>query len=1057
MHVDIVRKIAIALLLPVIGAFITAGIMFNFFHNDDGNHNVIYIAGQQNLLATELHEWTHMVLIGQEEDRTGLQERIRKFDLFLNTLTVGGVIGDFSLPPATADIQVVLREVKGHWQTIRPALLRIARINGDFSREDAKRLYETIDDNFHELPEITGTIVNVCSARHRYLHRNMMYTLGLLILMDLVLLLIGVNAVRSYVRDRKQTEQDLTSQAQIIDQIHEAVVAMDLDGNITRWNQGAQRVFGYSADEVLNTPVARIYAPEEYATIHENIFEPVRAKGIHQVEVTLIRKSGDRFCAHLSMSLMRDRFGQTQGMISYSIDISEQKAVQEALQKSEQRFRSLVETSSDFIYELDTNGIYTYASPQLMQILGYNREDILGSSMFDLIHPEDAQRARDKFHEASAERKSYNNVEYRYWHKLGYQVILESSAEPSFNSNGKLIGYHGIDRDITQRKQTQEALNKLAYGISGTTGEEFFRSLVLNLTKTLQVDYAFVVETDCTADPIGKTIVACHHDNILSNFQYGLSGTPCQNVATGTVCCYARDIQQLFPEDDMLIDMGAEAYLGVPLFNNAGQVMGLLAAVSTQPLVDPEFAQLVFQLYASRAAVELERKQNENRLQYLAHFDHLTDLPNRVLFMDRLKYALARAQWRDRLVAVIFLDLDRFKLINDTLGHAVGDELLKEAGRRLLSCTRDGDSVARLGGDEFVILLNEVARREDISKVAEKIIQVFTKAFEHNGKELFISTSIGISVYPTDGSDPATLMKHADIAMYQAKAQGRNTFQSYHNAMDDQAAERLKLENDLRRALEKDEFELFYQPKINIDDGRINGVEALLRWHHPKLGMLAPKRFISLLEETGLMLPVGAWVIETACRQMRDWLNEGLAPLSIAVNVANMQFRQKDLVNVISNSIKNYQLSTGMLELEITENSLIDHNTGQMLRELHALGVNIAIDDFGTGYSSLSYLKRHPVNSLKIDYTFIQDITQSSDDAAITRAVIAMAHNLRLKVVAEGVETREQLDFLTKCNCDEVQGFLFSEPVSATALRDLMLRFQISDLAAVDALRRQIG
>jgi len=1059
MQTTTIHKITIALLLPVLGAFLSAGIMYKYFTVDNASHDTIYVAAQASMLSTELHAWTHMVLIGQEEDREGLKDRMDRFDTLLEVLHSGGTIDAFTLAPASEEIQSVLSDVTARWKLLRPVLTAILEQETSTAEGKirARALYTPVNEEFHQLPDLVNRIITTCDNNHEHLGTSMTYFLLLVILADIVLLVMGITALRAYVRDREATELVLSKQAQIIDQIHEAVVSTDLDGKITYWNQGAERVFGYTTEEMLHTPVARVYAPEEYTSIHENIFKQVRTHGTRQVEVKFMRKSGEQFYALLSTSLLRDTAGQESGMISYTIDITTQKQAQIALQKSEERFRSLVEASSDFIYELDSNGFYTYVSPQLMQILGYNRDDILGNSMFDLIHPEDAPIARKKFWEFRNQQKSYNGLEYRFWHKLGHLVVLESSAEPFFDSSGKLLGYHGIDRDVTQRKQTQEALNKLAYGVTGTTGEEFFRSLVLHLTKMLNVDYALVVETDCTVEPMGKTIVVCHHDKLLDNFQYALMGTPCQNVVTGIMCCYTKDVAQQYPDDDLLIDMKAEAYLGVPLMNSAGQVMGILAAISTQPITNPEFAQMVFQLYASRAAVELERKQNESRLQYLAHFDHLTKLPNRVLFMDRLHNALARAQWRNRLVAVIFLDLDRFKLINDTLGHSVGDELLKEAGQRLSYCVRDGDSVARLGGDEFVILLNDLARREDIPVVAEKIIQVFSQSFEHVGKELFVSTSIGISVYPHDGSDATTLMKHADIAMYQAKAQGRNTYCIYQDTMDQRSDERLKLENDLRRALGKNEFEIFYQPKINLQDGRINGVEALLRWHHAKLGMLSPLEFIPILEETGLLLPVGTWVIDTACKQMRDWLDQGLAPHSIAVNVANIQFRQSNFVELIAESINRYELSPGMLELEITENSLIDQNTSMMLRKLHDHGVNIAIDDFGTGYSSLSYLKSHPISSLKIDYTFIRDIITDSDDAAITRAVIAMAHSLRLNVIAEGVETKEQLDFLVNCGCNEVQGFYFSQPVPADSLRNLMQRFQISRVPRKPKHHRQTG
>lgn len=435
-----------------------------------------------------------------------------------------------------------------------------------------------------------------------------------------------------------------------------------------------------------------------------------------------------------------------------------------------------------------------------------------------------------------------------------------------------------------------------------------------------------------------------------------------------------------------------------------------------------------------------ERLEAQQRLHFLAHHDALTALPNRLSFQEHTEQALAHAKRHSRLIAVMFLDLDRFKVINDTLGHHVGDYLLKEIAERLKHCVREGDVVARLSGDEFTVLLDDVAALDDISPIANKIIAIFAEPFFYPGQELFTTVSIGISIFPDDGIDPQSMMQHADIAMYQAKAEGGNRFCFYTPDMDNRTNDRLELETSLRYALERDEFQLYYQPQVDIENGVIVGVEALLRWQHPKLGLVAPLDFISLLEETGLIVPVDEWVIRTACLQNIAWQQAGVPPLHMAVNLSARQFNEKNLAQRVATILSETGLPPEFLELEITENILMQetNTTINMLRDLHAHGVKLAIDDFGTGYSSLSYLQKFPIHTLKIDRSFVRDITSDADDSAIVKLIIDMAHSLKLNVIAEGVETQEQLEFLRERKCWKMQGYYFSQPKPANELLPLL-------------------
>ena len=433
-----------------------------------------------------------------------------------------------------------------------------------------------------------------------------------------------------------------------------------------------------------------------------------------------------------------------------------------------------------------------------------------------------------------------------------------------------------------------------------------------------------------------------------------------------------------------------------------------------------------------REAAELASAE----IEHLAYHDALTGLPNRPLFIDRLIVSVAQSGRSGAKLAVFFLDLDRFKDINDSLGHSVGDQLLKAVADRVRRCVREGDTVARFGGDEFTLLVPQIENVEDAAKIAQKIIETLKIPFFIHERELFITTSIGISLYPNDGHEAETLVRNADSAMYRAKDSGRDNYQLYAPAMNARALERLALENMLRKAIRQHELVLHYQPLVNARTRAITGLEALIRWNHPELGLLSPAHFISVAELSGLILPIGEWVLKTACRQLRIWQKKLDRSLTMAVNLSARQFSQPNLVDQIRAVIEETGIDPDSLEVEITESNAMQNaeNTIHTLRELKTLGVRIAMDDFGTGYSSLNYLKRFPIDTLKLDQMFVRDVSEDPTDAAIVSAAIVMAHSLSIEVVAEGVETEAQLAFLQKQRCDRIQGFFFSVPLAAEEL-----------------------
>jgi diguanylate cyclase (GGDEF)-like protein/PAS domain S-box-containing protein len=438
-----------------------------------------------------------------------------------------------------------------------------------------------------------------------------------------------------------------------------------------------------------------------------------------------------------------------------------------------------------------------------------------------------------------------------------------------------------------------------------------------------------------------------------------------------------------------------------------------------------------------------ERKMAEETINYQAYHDLLTNLPNRALLKDRLGLAISQAKREKEMLAVMFLDLDRFKNINDSLGHVVGDELLQQVSTRLKSCVREGDTLARFGGDEFTLLLPKIGKgQEDIRKIAEKINEVLKEPFVIDDNELYVSTSIGISIFPRDGTDMDTLIKHADIAMYHVKDTGKNNFKFYSTDMTTPYFQNLSLETGIHKALENDEFHLVYQPQINIKSGEIVGVEALLRWDHPEHGPISPAEFIPFAEETGMIVEIGHWVLRNACAELKRWRDSGLPEIRMSINMSARQLVEDNVVKYVSNTLKDYCIPGHCLEIEITENTIMSDMDSVIhkLKELSKEGVYIAIDDFGTGYSSLSYLHKLPIHTLKIDRTFIKEVDMKNAGKSIINTIVAMVKGLNLNVIAEGVETQQQLDYLQEIDCNEAQGFLFCKPLTADVMAQLLIQ-----------------
>jgi diguanylate cyclase (GGDEF)-like protein len=503
---------------------------------------------------------------------------------------------------------------------------------------------------------------------------------------------------------------------------------------------------------------------------------------------------------------------------------------------------------------------------------------------------------------------------------------------------------------------------------------------------------------------------------------------------------HGQHVTIVLPDGAALPPAGARPVWSAPIVSHNDAVLGSVAVHADTPRLPNAHDRHCIEAVARLAGIAIERQRSEQRIRHMAHHDELTGLPNRALLHDRLAQALGQARRTGRPLALLFLDLDDFKYINDSLGHEIGDRLLRTAAARLQAIVRPGDTVARLGGDEFVVMLVDLKQAEDAAAIAHEIVQVLSRPLRADDRTLHVTASLGVATFPADGDSAEQLLKHADAAMYRAKAQGRNGVQCYTREMGLQAQQRVELQSALRLAVEQGQFELHYQPQCAPDSGRIVAVEALIRWPHPVLGLVSPDRFIPLAEETGLIAPIGRWVLRTACRQLQAWHAAGHTRLVMAVNLSARQFLAQDIPQLVREALEEHGLPARALELELTETALM-HNADAVrstLQALKELGVVLALDDFGTGYSSLNHLRRFPIDAIKIDKSFTAEMASSDDTTAIVRAIVAMARSLGVQTVAEGVENEAQLRFLAALQCDRVQGFHLGRPQPAVMLTPLL-------------------
>jgi len=789
----------------------------------------------------------------------------------------------------------------------------------------------------------------------------------------------------------------------------DAIVVVNQSGAIVLVNAQAEALFGYRRDELIGQP-AEILVSEHFRGQHNDQHSRLLTASLEYptvvgLELFGLRKDGSQFPAEIRLSPLNTKQGI---LVSSAIrDISDRRRTEEDLR----RLASIVACTDDAIFSKTLEGIITSWNASAERIYGYSAEEAIGYPVSMLV-PIDRPDEIPEMLERLKRGEIVDHFETLRVRKDGKEFHIEITVSPIRDALERIVGASTIGRDISARKAAENHLVRMEARYRGLLEAAPDAMVVVNqsgeiILLNLQAEKQFGYHRDELVGQQVKNIIpeGFAERLIADGLRTAADALPHQ-IGTGIELIGRRKDGSNFPIEIMLSPLkSAEGILVTAAIRNV----------------------------SAARAMSLQ-------MTHLAQHDFLTGLPNRTLVTDRISQAIAVAQRYTEKVAVLFLDLDGFKHTNDSLGHPIGDKLLQSVAKRLVKCIRGSDTVSRQGGDEFVALLLDVDQPEDAGITARRMLQVVSEAHSIDQHDLHVTASIGVSIYPDDGLDAETLIKNADTAMYQAKENGRQSYQFFKQAMNVRAVERQSIEQSLRTALERQEFALHYQPKINLRTGEITGAEALLRWTHPVRGQVPPVQFIGVAEACGLILPIGNWVLREACKQARAWVDAGLSMGTMAVNISALEFRDENFLEGVLAILDDTGLNPRFLELELTESVLMTRpeSTESILKALRARGVRVAVDDFGTGYSSLSYLRRFPIDALKIDQSFIRQITSAPTETTIVTAVIGMGRSLNLRIVAEGVETEEEVAFLQAHQCDEAQGYYFSRPVVAEQFAKLL-------------------
>ena len=804
----------------------------------------------------------------------------------------------------------------------------------------------------------------------------------------------------------------------IIENLRDGYFELDLKGRFTAVNRSLCEIYGYSEEEMIGADTKQFAVeetPRQSIEAFNKIYQTSRPGVVFDFQV--VRKDGARRHLEVSASLMKDADGNPVGFRGISRDVTERKEMESLLRQSEERYRSIIEEMEDGYFEVDFTGTFTFVNPAQCRQLGYSYEELIGMGFQQYTDEENGRILYDMFVQVYETGQAITAHDLEVIRKDGSRACHEISGYLMYDAEGRPSGFRGIARDVTERKEMEALLRQ---------SEERYRSIISEMEDgyfevDLEGRFTFVNAAEC--QNLGYT-----YDELI-----GMSFQQCMDEENGRI----------------LYDMFVEVYeTGQPIraydleiIRKDGTVV--VNQISGSLIKDARDKPAGFRGIARDVT---ERKRAEERIRHMATHDALTGLPNRMMFVQLLNQSVKSAQRYKREFALLFLDLDGFKTVNDTLGHAAGDQLLQEMAERLKNLLRASDVIARMGGDEFVVLIEAVDAQAHVATVARKIVSAISQPMPLFGEDCRVTASLGISMFPKDGKEGPQLMKKADMAMYRAKEEGKNNYQFYCKNIRSKSLDQVSIQTQLPHALERGELYLAYQARLDFKTGRINGVEALLRWSNPHLGEIPPSQLIPVAEDTGLIIPIGRWVLKTVCRQNAAWQQQGLPFVCVSVNLSLQHLTCKQLNADIEAALEAAGLAPEYLEIEIAEQMLMHEPAVivPIINQIKAMGVRVAIDDFGTGYSTLAQLARFPVDTLKMDRSFIRNIMKCREDKTMAEALIAMGKSLSLTVVAEGVETLEQSTYLREQTCDGMQGFYLSKPVGADDFASLLKRHDAS-------------